>query len=313
MPDAIKWATRFLGGFWLLDGLLQLQPKMFTPMFVGAVLIPTATAQPEPVRWLLTQGLHLWSTMPMLANLGVAMTQIGIGMALCIPRESWQRTGLWASIGWSLFVWTFGEGLGSVLLPGQSLLTGLPGSALLYAGFSVLIVTYQRNHFTRTLRRGISVLWAVGAGYQARPLFWKAHFLSEMLRKVAATPSPNWVTSPIYLCAHWVNHAPVVANMLLVSVMLVMALWTAASRRPTWRMVLASSVILNAFWWIGMDFGVLGGVGTDPNTAPLFLMAIVTWYWHDLAETRSGQEALMFPSAIPTPKAAAAPLQQKVR
>ena len=31
--------------------------------------------------------------------------------------------------------------------------------------------------------------------------------------------------------------------------------------------------------WLGQDFGVLGGVGTDPNSAPVFALVIVAAAW----------------------------------
>jgi hypothetical protein len=36
---------------------------------------------------------------------------------------------------------------------------------------------------------------------------------------------------------------------------------------------------LGVLWWLGQDFGVLGGVGTDPNTAPVFALVLGAAAW----------------------------------
>src|SRR5690242_17713866 len=38
-----------LGILWLIDGLLQLQPRMFTPNMADSILWPTIEGQPAPI------------------------------------------------------------------------------------------------------------------------------------------------------------------------------------------------------------------------------------------------------------------------
>ena len=43
-----KRLRQLLGILWLIDGLLQLQPQMFTMNMVNGVMVPTVQDQPAP-------------------------------------------------------------------------------------------------------------------------------------------------------------------------------------------------------------------------------------------------------------------------
>src|SRR5580658_474332 len=47
-----------LGWFWILDAILQLQPKMFGRTFVTGILLPNAQGQPAPLAWTITSFAH---------------------------------------------------------------------------------------------------------------------------------------------------------------------------------------------------------------------------------------------------------------
>ena len=47
-----------LGIIWILDGLLQLQPKMFGSMFANDVIMPSAQGQPGAVSDVITHMAH---------------------------------------------------------------------------------------------------------------------------------------------------------------------------------------------------------------------------------------------------------------
>ena len=57
-----------LGLIWLVDGLLQLQPKMFGPDFANDVILPMAQGQPGVVSSAITHVAHLVSVQPALAD-----------------------------------------------------------------------------------------------------------------------------------------------------------------------------------------------------------------------------------------------------
>ncbi|MHB1877582.1 MAG: hypothetical protein ACYCPF_22335, partial [Streptosporangiaceae bacterium] len=134
---ARRWLRIALGLSWLADGLLQLQPSMFTSAFVSSVLAPAAMGNPAPVAGLITAASRAIGPHVAVWNAAFAGVQLAIGAGLL-----WRRTGraaLAGSVLWGLAVWVIGEGLGGLLTGTASPLTGSPGAALLYAITAVLL------------------------------------------------------------------------------------------------------------------------------------------------------------------------------
>jgi len=288
LPAPAEWLVRGLGALWLLDGLLQAQPLMVT-RFVGGFLVPLVQGQPPALVTLMRAGIALWSLNPVLANVGATWLQIGIGLALLLGGQSrWRRVGLWVSVGWSAVVWIWGEGLGGVLV-GGSWLGGSPGSVLLY-GLGALLalqpaVFWDNGRAVRILRGGLVAFWTLAAGMQAWPPsgFWSGSALSELPQSMAAMPQPAWLAAPLHAWAALLAAHPLGWNAALVAVFAGLAaawLWRPADRR-----VWAATVLVTALtWYFGQDFGVLGGMGTDPNTgAPLLVLlatyGVAVWGW----------------------------------
>ena len=126
---------RSLGVLWLLDGVLQCQPFMFSRQFSRQVLAPAGVGQPTVIATPLHVVTALTAAHPAAANGAFALIQILLGLALLTRR--FDRPALVASIGWALSVWFLGEGLGG-LATGATFLTGAPGAALLYAVIAAL-------------------------------------------------------------------------------------------------------------------------------------------------------------------------------
>lgn len=124
-----------LGGFWLLDGALQLQPFMFTGGFAKHVLEPAAMGQPSFLQALvrLNASVVLWH--PAVFDTFFALTQLALGAGLLWRRSA--RLALAGSVVWALGVWVTGEGMGGVL-SGAGLSAGAPGAALLYVALAVI-------------------------------------------------------------------------------------------------------------------------------------------------------------------------------
>ena len=92
-----------LGVIWLIDGLLQLQPKMFGTSFANSVILPSAQGQPGFVSGPITHMAHLMSMQPVLTDIVFAGIQLLIGAGLLI-RET-VKPALVLS-----FVWALGSG-----------------------------------------------------------------------------------------------------------------------------------------------------------------------------------------------------------
>src|SRR6185312_8625776 len=94
-----------LGLLWVLDGLLQAQPFMFTRSFATDVMAPAGQGQPgfvsAPVHWVAT----VIAAHPVAWNVPFAVLQLALGVGLLVPRTA--RVALAASIAWGVGVWFF--------------------------------------------------------------------------------------------------------------------------------------------------------------------------------------------------------------
>jgi hypothetical protein len=147
-----------LGLLWLLDGALQLQPFMLGTGFATQVIAPAAAGQPAfvavPIHW----EVSLIAAHPLAWDVPFAAVQLLIGLGLLVPRTT--RLALAVSVPWSLGVWFFGEGLSGLASGHPSLLTGAPGSVLLY-GLLALAAWPGRNPSHQAPARWLPLAWAV--------------------------------------------------------------------------------------------------------------------------------------------------------
>ena len=130
--------------------------------------------------------------------------------------------------------------------------------------------------------RIVGTLWLWGAILQTRMNFFNANGLFAPWHGLAALPQPHIVSSVINQVA-W--HLGGVANWTNVGFILIMAGLGVAyllDWHPTW-LRLSALLWLFAIWSIAMDFGVFGGVGTDPNTPPIWLLLMaLPWVLHPI-------------------------------
>ena len=134
-----KALQRVLGALWLIDGLLQFQPQMFTMNMVNGVMKPMLVGQPglfaPSLQFIVTQTtLHLTAV-----NLLIGIVQVCLGLGFLLLPARWVKELVIASIVWALIVWYGGEGMSMLFTGTASILTGAPGAVLLYPllGFAV--------------------------------------------------------------------------------------------------------------------------------------------------------------------------------
>jgi hypothetical protein len=281
--DSSSLARRLLLGglclLWLLDGVLQLQPAMFTERFVAAVLDPAMAGQPGPVYALLETASRVWAAHTVGLNAFAAGLQLAIGVAIALPQPTVRRAGLTASLVWAIIVWIFGEGLGGLLAGGASWLMGGPGSALLYGWASLLLLlppsAWEEGLMRQRMGRSVALLAWVGAIYQSVATWWTPSALPGALAAQAANPQPTWLSDPIRLAAKAAAVHPLAANAGVVAVLVALGFvwWT---DRHRWWTDAATVIWLLLIWWMGQDFGVLGGTGTDPNTIPILALIMAS-------------------------------------
>ncbi len=276
----LRWA---FGGFWVLDGLLQLQSSMPLGMASG-VFSPAASGAPRWVLDVVQVSVNAWSRHPVTAAAATVWIQVGLGvLVLAAPRGRWSRLSGVAAATWGLVVWVFGEAFGGLFTPGASVLFGLPGAALFYVAAGVLLALPESSWRTASLGRGL--LRALGAVFCATAVlqawpgrgFWQGHataragpgLLDQMVTQMSANPQPGPLASVLRWFARLDAAHGFAVNLVVVVVLAAIGLALVVGRR---RVLLAGVVAALCFavvdWVVVQDFGFLGGVGTDPNSMP---------------------------------------------
>jgi hypothetical protein len=276
-----------LAGIWLLDGVLQFQPVMFTKDFAQMIIYPTIAGNPGVIASPMTWAHGIVLDHPVGTNTAFACIQLALGLA--IAYRPTVKLGLAASIPWAVAVWWFGEGLGGVLNGGADPLSGAPGAVILYALLAVLLwpaddraaapFEAARAVGTRTAR----ALWLILWGSFVYFTFASDNDAPGALNGQVTTmvsDEPDWLTSVI-------NHAANLTNGrdLAISVVLgVLFAGIAISVYLPWPRVqrgwlVAALVFSTVIWVVVQAFGgVFQGMATDPNTGPLLaLLALAYW------------------------------------
>jgi hypothetical protein len=262
-----------LGALWVLDGLLQLQPSMFTRTFLTDAIAPAAQGQPwfvtKPIGWTVSfLGPHiaLW-------NVGFALIQLAIGLGIMWRASA--RRALVVSFAWAAAVWWLGECLGGLASGQGSLLTGGPGAVVLYGVVGLLL--WPRKSDGRALLAGRAgstlgllawaVLW-VGAGVTQLV----SHTVATQLSDAAGDEPGLFValdrTMARFASAGHGHPAAILLGCLEVAIGLAILV-------PRGRCIaLVAGIVLSATMWVFVqDFGELfTGSATDPNAAPLYVL-----------------------------------------
>ena len=285
-PDARRTLQLILAAIWLLDGVLQYQPFMYTEAF-GQLIGSTSAGNPDviarPIAWnaaLVEHHLALLNTI-------FATIQLLLGMGIAYRPTA--RVALAASVAWSLGVWWFGEGLGGVLSGGASPVNGGPGAAILYALLAVLLwpsdqagviapFVAARAVGAPAARVPWLVLWSSLAYFTLKPANRAPWALHGMIAGMA-DGEPGWLAGLESHAAAVVGHQGLAASIVLAAALLVIAAGIFLPP-PLARAALILAIVVAAFIWVfGEAFGqILAGGATDPNSAPLLaLLALAYW------------------------------------
>lgn len=261
--------TLLLGVFWLIDGILQLQPAMFTNVFVDTVLAPNIQNQPQIIASIVAFGVHAFGFNVFWFNLASALIQLLIGALLVFPlRDNFRRFGLWLSIPWALIVWIFGEGFGLLATGSATFYTGAPGAALLYLILAVfLLFSGKKPERLKKLPFVVGIIFLLGAVLNALPMFWQPTMLS-MLASVPAVS--GWL-------GIFGAEGTMIGNLLAIDALICLGilLILIPNRPVAWTTI----GFLLAVWWIGQNFGGIQtfpfGTATDLNAAPLLILFLI--------------------------------------
>lgn len=304
----IKLVTLWgLGLLWLLDTALQFQPEMFTVDFVSDIMKPSIATDPS-----FLGALSNWTLGWVSPNIGdwnwvFALTQLTIAACLLFGLIRKYRpailAGLSISIVWGLTVWIFGEGTSGVFTGSATLLTGAPGSVMLYVLLAVFCLLPDRfwNLSARFClpRDALALLFLYGALVQAiTPAFWGSQGISVLIEGQAAM-APSWMLSSLQPAVTITHANPVLWNAVYSVWLLLVGLLMFGRRPKTLGFILLGAVLVLTWYWGQAVGGMFNGMGTDPNTPPLLvLMAMPAWVvWR---RRRQGQPSREPGGARPT-------------
>jgi hypothetical protein len=285
---------------WLVDGILQFQPWMFSKAF-PQMLADSAQGNPAVLAAPITWSAGLIGHYPTILNALFATIQVALGLGIACRASV--KYALGASVAWSLGVWWFGEGFGGILAGTASPVNGAPGAVILYALLAVLLWPADTNHADTAPgapfvagravgRRPAQALWLVLWGSLAflslTPASRAPQAISGTISDMAAG-EPSWLGWIDSHAASALAHQGLVASIVLAVAFAVIAAGMYVSARSV---IIAALVITVALWLAQGLGGIFTGMGTDVESAPLLaLIALAFWPSATAAEAPAEAEA----------------------
>jgi cytochrome oxidase Cu insertion factor (SCO1/SenC/PrrC family) len=272
-----------------VDGLLQAQAAI-PAGFVAHTLTPGIASGPRWLADLVQPFAQTWAHHPVTADTVTVFVELGLGLLVLLGgRSLLARVGLWASVCWCVVVWVGGEFFGGLLTTGASWLSGAPGAIVVYVLAAALLLVrgerWKNGETGRLARRAVGVWMLAMAVLQALPWegSWSGRGLSAMFELGAHNSQPAAFLAPITGAGQLAQSQPVVVNAALVVILVTVGAGLLLSTASTSvssasAFVTAGITVCLATWWLAQDFGILGGLATDPNTAlPLALVLAAGW------------------------------------
>jgi hypothetical protein len=283
LPRALQLG---LAGMWLLDGVLQFQPFMYTKAFTQ-MLASSSAGNPSVIARPITWDANLVQGHLTLLNTIFATTQLLLGLGIAFRPTV--RPALAASVAWSLAVWWLGEGFDGILSGTSSPVGGAPGAVILYALLAVLLWPANRPGMpppfvaawavgARAARALWLLLWLSLAFFALTPANRAPAALSGALTDAAAG-EPGWLAGLDRHAASLVAGQGLVASVALAAAFVVIAAGVFLPRRAA-RAAIALAIALAALIWVvGQALGMILAAGaTDPNSGPLLILLALA-YW----------------------------------
>ena len=288
-----KALQRVLGVLWLIDGLLQLQPLMFTGNMINGIMRPMLQGQPGVIgaslQYIVTQTTqHLAAV-----NWLIAVVQILLGLGFLLLPARQIKPVVIVSIIWAFIVWYGGEGLSMLLTGTASVLTGAPGAVLLYPLLGLVIYPRQPADAPQkignegllsrhSLRWILAGFWIFAALLQLQPNWWQPGQISQAIGAMVGQGGLNaWLVDPVLQrIANITVGSEIPLNVILIVVFLGLGIALAVVKEKHRRPLLIVSIVLSLIlWYIAEGFGmILTGMATDFNSGLLLVvMTLACW------------------------------------
>ena len=254
-----------LGSIWLLDGLMQFKPLMFTQNFVTSVIWPNTWYQPMDIAY----PIYLAGKI-ILGNVAVfdimfGLIQLAIGILFITGK--YIRAAIIFSVIWAVAVWWIGEGFGGLFTGRASLLTGAPGAAILYALAGIIL--YPMKNMKRSEINSVKIakyslgfIFILGFLLQMQPYYF-------MSRNVTWDLAVNWFVG-ISASQSAIFDIFIASLFLYTGSGLILF----RSGKGGKNIFLYISIALSIFIWVPGELfgGIYTPLGTDPNTGILLVL-----------------------------------------
>lgn len=275
-----------LAAMWLLDGVLQFQPFMYTKAFTQTLALSAAgnpAVVARPIAWDASLVQHH------LVPLNTAFATIQLLLGLGIALRPTARLALAASVVWSLAVWWLGEGFDGILSGTASPVGGAPGAVILYALLAVLLWPAGEPGPSRPFvatravgkRAAVTlwlVLWLSLAFLALTPANRAPGALSGVLAD-NADGEPGWLAALDKGAASLTVGQGLTVSVLLAVGFVLIAVGVFLPRRAARAAIVVAIVVACLIWVIGQAFGMILATGaTDPNSGPLLILLALA-YW----------------------------------
>ena len=284
-PDGRRALQLGLAAIWLLDGVLQYQPFMYTKAFAQS-LADTAAGNPAVIARPITWNANLVEHHLVLLNTLFATIQLLLGLGIAFRPTV--RLALAGSIAWAIGVWWFGEGLGGVLIGGASPLNGAPGGVIIYALLAVLLWPADRTApapFVAARAVGVQVakalwlvFWLSQAYFALIPANRAPQAVSAMIASMESG-EPGWLAAIERGGASLVGNQGLAASVVLAAALALIAIGVYLPRPFAQATLVLAIVVALVIWVVAQALGgILAGGATDPNSGPLLvLLALAYW------------------------------------
>jgi hypothetical protein len=274
-----------LAAIWLLDGVLQYQPFMYTKAFAQS-LADTAAGNPSVVARPITWDANLVAHHLVLLNTTFATIQLLLGLGIAFRPTV--KIALAASIAWSIGVWWFGEGLGGVLTGGASPLNGAPGAVIIYGLLAVLLWPADRStsppfiaaravgaHVARALWL---VFWLSQAYFALIPANRAPQAVNAMIASMQGG-EPGWLAAIERGGASLVAQQGLATSVVLAVTLVLIAIGVYLPRALAQATLVLAIMVALVIWVVAQALGgILASGATDPNSGPLLvLLALAYW------------------------------------
>jgi hypothetical protein len=305
-----KTLQRILGVLWLIDGIIQLFPQMWTMNMVNGIMKPMLQGQPglfEPsLQFIVNQTtLHLFKV-----NLLISVVQICLGLGFILLSDRWVKWLVFASIVWAFIVWYGGEGMNMLFTGTASILTGAPGAVLLYPLLGLAVIPRTQPVAAtqsatrkagddgllsrRVLRYILAGFWCFAALLQLQQYWWNHGRISQAIGATVGMGGLNTVlVDPILTqIANATTSIETPLNIALIVVFLAIGVGLFVVKDEQVRPFLIASIVMSLlFWYFSEAFGnIFSGMATDFNSG-LLVVVIALACWPKRAPALSAQRA----------------------